>query len=114
MSTNESDQTVSQSKTIHNGTVVPLPSERRGRIPAHTGSDLCVLTLDRTLPTETTTAEDTARCIHQHFGRWGTADRPRTDNGPAFANDLLKGLANLLRSTLGKRVSENYRNLSEF
>ena len=39
------------------------------------------------------------RCIHQHFGRWGTADRLPTDNGPAFANDLLKGLANLLGST---------------
>ena len=50
-------------------------------------------------PTKTTTAEETARCIHQHFGRWGTADRLRTDNGPAFANDLLKGLANLLGST---------------
>jgi hypothetical protein len=45
-------------------------------------------------PSKTTTAEETARCIHQHFGRWGTAD-----NGPAFANDLLKGLANLVGST---------------
>ena len=50
-------------------------------------------------PTKTTTAEETARCIHQHFGRWGTADRIRTDNGPAFANDLLKGVMNLLGST---------------
>ena len=50
-------------------------------------------------PTKTTTAEETARCIHQHFGRWGTADRIRTDNGPAFANDLLQGLANLLGSS---------------
>ena len=39
------------------------------------------------------------RCIHQHFGRCGTADRLRTDNGPAFTNDLLKDLANLLGST---------------
>ena len=43
LSTNESDQTVSQTKTIHNGSIVPLPSdmctsERRGRIPVHTGS----------------------------------------------------------------------------
>jgi len=50
-------------------------------------------------PTRSTTAEETARCIHQHFGRYGTADRIRTDNGPAFANDLLKGLANLLGSS---------------
>ena len=50
-------------------------------------------------PTKTTTAEETARCIHQHFGRSGTADRIRTDNGPAFANDLLKGVMNLLGST---------------
>lgn len=62
-------------------------------------------------PTKTTTAEETARCIHQHFGRWGTADRLRTDNGPAFANDLLKGLANLLGSTnefTTAYSSENY------
>jgi len=44
---------------------------------------MCVLTLDRTF---STTAEKTARCIRQHFG-------------PAFANDLLKDLANLLAST---------------
>ena len=50
-------------------------------------------------PTKTITAEETARCIYQHFGRWGTADRIRTDNGPAFANDFLKGVANLLGST---------------
>jgi hypothetical protein len=42
-------------------------------------------------PTKTTTAEETACCIHQHFGRWGTADRLQTDNDPVFANDLLKG-----------------------
>ena len=58
LSTDESDQTVSQSTEIYNGSVVSLPShmcgpywptsERRGRIPVHTGSDLCVLTLDRT------------------------------------------------------------------
>ena len=29
----------------------------------------------------------------------GTTDRIRSDNGPAFANDLLKGVANLLRSS---------------
>ena len=28
-----------------------------------------------------------------------TDDQIRTDNGPAFANDLLKGVANLLGST---------------
>jgi hypothetical protein len=50
-------------------------------------------------PTKNTTAEETARGIHRHFGRWGTADRLRTENGPAFTNDLLKGLAYLLAST---------------
>jgi len=44
-------------------------------------------------PPKTITAEETARCIHQHVGRI------RTDNGPAFANDLLKGVMNLLGST---------------
>jgi len=58
LSTNESDQTVSRSEEIFYGSVIPIPSdlyrpywptsERRGRIPVHPGSDLCVLTLDRT------------------------------------------------------------------
>ena len=48
LSTNESDQTVSQSKTIHLCGPYWPTSDRRGRIPVYTGSDLCVLTLDRT------------------------------------------------------------------
>ncbi len=83
LSTDKSDQTVSQGTEIYDGSDVSLPShmcgpywptsERRGRIPVHTGSDLCVLTLEL-FPTKTITAEETARCIHQHFGRWGTVD----------------------------------------
>jgi hypothetical protein len=40
---------------------------------------------------KTTTTKEIARCIDQHFDR-------RIDNGPAFANDLLKYLLNLLGS----------------
>ena len=59
---NESDQTVSQSTKIYNGSVVSLPShmcglcwptfERWGRIP-DTGIDMCILALDRTFSTAT-------------------------------------------------------------
>jgi len=28
--------------------------------------------------------------IHHHFGRWKTADRLRTDNGPDFPNDIVR------------------------
>jgi len=95
-----------QSTEIYNGSVVSLPSHMCGPLPKHeegyqyTLVVICAFSRWIELfPTKTTTAEETARCIHQHFGRWGTADRLRTDNGPAFANDLLKGLANLLGST---------------
>jgi len=37
--------------------------------------------------------------IHSRTNLWGTADRIWTNNGPAFANDLLKGVAKLLGST---------------
>jgi hypothetical protein len=55
-------------------------------------------------PTKTTTAEETVRYIHQHFGRWKTADRLRTDNGPDFPNDLFKDLANFLGYTNEKKM----------
>jgi len=59
-------------------------------MPVHTAVFSCRIEL---FPTKTTTAEETARYIHQLFGGWGTADRLRTDNVPDFANDLLKDLA---------------------
>ena len=52
--------------------------------------------MDRALPNE---IHYCGGNLHQHFGRYGTADRIRTDNGPAFLNDLLTGLANLLGSS---------------
>ena len=76
----------------------PLPTDEEGyqHILVVISAYSCWIEL---FPTKTTTAEETARCIHQHFGRWGTANRIRTDNGPAFTNDLLKGVTNLFGST---------------
>jgi len=106
LSTNEPDQNISQSIEIYNGRVVSLPRHHIGPLPKDEEGyqyilvEICAFSRWIELfTTKTTTAEETARYIHQHFGLWGTADRLRTDNGPAFANDLLKGLANLLRST---------------
>ena len=39
------------------------------------------------------------RCIVLYYGHNFIADRIRMDNGLTFVNDLLKGLANLLRSS---------------
>ena len=40
----------------------------------------------------TTTAIESAQCILQHFGRFGTPDVVHTDRGPAFHNELVQEL----------------------
>ena len=40
-------------------------------------------------PTKTTTAVETASCIFQHFGRFGTPEVVHTDRGTAFHNELM-------------------------
>jgi hypothetical protein len=43
-------------------------------------------------PTMTTTAAETASCIFQHFGRFGTPEVVHTDRGRAFHNELKEEL----------------------
>ena len=43
-------------------------------------------------PTKTTTAVETASCIFQHFGRFGTPEVVHTDRGTAFHNELIEEL----------------------
>jgi transposase InsO family protein len=43
-------------------------------------------------PTKTTTAVETASCIFQHFGRFGTPEVVHTDHGTAFHNELVDEL----------------------
>jgi transposase InsO family protein len=43
-------------------------------------------------PTKTTTAVETASCIFQHFGRFGTPEVVHTDRGTAFHNELVEEL----------------------
>lgn len=47
-------------------------------------------------PTKTTGAEETAQCILQHTGRFGCPLQLLSDNGPAFVNEVIKNLANLM------------------
>ena len=42
--------------------------------------------------TKTTTAVETASCIFQHFGRFGTPEVVHTDRGTAFHNEFIKEL----------------------
>ena len=46
-------------------------------------------------PTKTTTALETATCVFQHFGRFGTPEVMHTDRGPAFHNELIEQLLQL-------------------
>ena len=43
-------------------------------------------------PTKTTTAVETASCIFQYFGRFGTPEVVHTDRGTAFHNELVEEL----------------------
>ena len=43
-------------------------------------------------PIKTTTAVETASCIFQHFGRFGTPEVVHTDRGTAFHNELVEEL----------------------
>jgi len=43
-------------------------------------------------PTATTTAVETASCIFQHFGRFGTPEVIHTDRGTAFHNEAVEEL----------------------
>ena len=42
--------------------------------------------------TKTTSELETAQCLFQHFGRFGTTEVILTDRGPTFHNDLIKDL----------------------
>ena len=44
---------------------------------------------------KTTSALETAQCLFQHFGRFGTPEVIHTDRGPAFHNDLIKDLCSM-------------------
>jgi hypothetical protein len=46
-------------------------------------------------PTKSTTALETATCVFQHFGRFGTPEVVHTDRGTAFHNDLIAELLRL-------------------
>ena len=71
LSTDQSYQTVHQSGEIYNGSIEPFQVicadhfRKIRKDTVYTGSDMCVLTLDRFFPTKTAPAEESARCIHQ-------------------------------------------------
>jgi len=46
-------------------------------------------------PTKTMMAAETASCIFQHFGRFGTPEMVHTDRGTAFHNELVEELLRL-------------------
>ena len=51
----------------------PLPKDEEGY--QYILVEICAfLRWIELFPTKTAAAEESARCIHQHFGRWGTAD----------------------------------------
>jgi transcription termination factor NusB len=49
-------------------------------------------------PTKGVTADETAKCIFQHLGRFGAPERILTDRGTAFHNELVSELIHLSNS----------------
>ncbi len=46
-------------------------------------------------PTKGVTADETAKCIFQHLGRFGAPERILTDRGTAFHNELVSELLHM-------------------
>ena len=46
-------------------------------------------------PTKGITADETAKCIFQHLGRFGAPERILTDRGTAFYNELVSELLHM-------------------
>ena len=49
-------------------------------------------------PTKGVTADETAKCIFQHLGRFGAPERILTDRGTAFYNELVSELLHMCRA----------------
>jgi hypothetical protein len=49
-------------------------------------------------PTKGVTADETAKCIFQHLGRFGAPERILTDRGTAFHNELVSELLHMCRA----------------
>jgi len=49
-------------------------------------------------PTKGVTADETAKCIFQHLGRFGAPERILTDRGTAFHNELVSELLYMCRA----------------
>ena len=80
-------------EVIHLDHIGPLPADKHG-------NKFILVLIDafsrwvELFPTKTTNALESASCMIQHFGRFGTPEVVHTDRGTAFHNELI---AELLR-----------------
>ena len=65
------------------------------RPPVCTSTYRCLLTSCKIYPTKGVTADETAKCIFQHLGRFGAPERILTDRGTAFHNELVSELIHM-------------------
>jgi hypothetical protein len=66
-----------------------------GPPPSHPGYDRCIHDVGRIIPTKISGATETAVCISQHFGRFGTPNVIHTYQGQAFCGELFSKLSRL-------------------
>ena len=67
--------------------------------------------MGRIHPTKGVTADERAKCIFQHLGRFGAPERILTDRGTAFYNELVSELLHMCRAlhelTIAYSMEEN-------
>ena len=73
----------------------PFPADKIGNQYVHVMFD-CFSRFVELMPTKSTTANEAAYAMLQHFGRYGLPDRILTDRGSQNRNDLIKELCTYL------------------
>lgn len=85
--------------TVTYGPMERLNIDHMGPFPADDRGNIHILAIIDTFtrwiefyPVKTTTAEETAECMLQHIGRFGSPYQILSDNGPAYVNEVIDHL----------------------
>ena len=101
-------------ESLHIDHIGPLPSDDKGNTHILVIIDAFSRWVEL-FPTKTTGASEAVGCTFQHFGRFGTPNVMRTDQDPAFRNELFSELSRLskVKHSFATAVSKEETGLVE-